>query len=197
MKPIHPFQLGLSFIVLLAFTACSGDAVQGPGERSIGDSGVADTGPAVNNGLECEVDDDCEDAERCKHFGEISLCVLGCGSDDDCPSTQPTCELYGEGDGLCIRQCRTDGMCGEGEICESRDSGFGVCVPAPPNDGIGFGGNGVGGSDSAMKFQCASDANCPQGFTCEETDDGIKSASRFQTPAEARAEAEPLKVSCW
>ena len=94
MKPIHPFQLGLSFIVLLAFTACSGDAVQGPGERSIGDSGVADTGPAVNNGLECEVDDDCEDAERCKHFGEISLCVLGCGSDDDCPSTQPTCELY-------------------------------------------------------------------------------------------------------
>ncbi len=129
----------------------------------------------MNRGLECAVDDDCEPSERCKHFGEVSLCVLGCGSDDDCPVEQPTCELYGDGDGICIRRCRSDGMCGEGEICESRSSGFGACVPAPPSDSIGFAGaQGSGGAESGDKFECTSDANCPQGFSCEDGENGSR-----------------------
>jgi hypothetical protein len=165
----------LSFL-LIGLLGCSSEPVKGPnGQRGIVDGGLDDVGPAANLGLECEVDDDCESSERCKHFGEVSLCVLGCGSDDDCPSEQPTCELYGDGDGICIRRCRTDGMCGEGEVCESRSSGFGACVPEPPSGMVGFAGmQGSGGAEPGMKFQCASDANCPQGFTCEASEDGTR-----------------------
>lgn len=165
----------LSFL-LLSLPGCASDPVQGPdGQRGIVDSGLGDVGPAANLGLECDVDDDCEPSERCKHFGEVSLCVLGCGSDDDCPAEQPSCELYGDGDGICIRRCRTDGMCEQGEVCESRSAGFGACVPEPPSNNIGFAGmQGGGGAESGMKFQCASDANCPQGFTCEASEDGTR-----------------------
>ena len=107
------------------------DAVQGPGERSIGDSGVADTGP-VNNGLECEETNIVRTPNAVSILVRLVSAKPGCGSDDDCPSTQPTCELYGEGDGLCIRQYKTM-ACGEGEDSESRDLGF-WCLRIRPTE---------------------------------------------------------------
>ena len=162
----------LGSLLSLLFFGCSDSGADGPtGQRTITDAGGPDA--AVATGLECTVDDDCESAERCKHFGETSQCVLGCGSDDDCPSFQPTCELYGSGDGICIRRCRTDGMCGEDEVCEARDGSFGACVPAPPQDTVGFAGaSGQGGSTSGPKFQCRTDANCPTGYRCVEGEEG-------------------------
>ena len=165
-----------SFLFFSLFSAvllgCSESDADGPmTQRSIVDAGGLDA--AMATGLECLVDDDCESAERCKHFGETSECVLGCGSDDDCPSVQPTCELFGSGDGICIRRCRTDGMCGEDEVCETRDEGFGACIPSPPEDTVGFGGSmAEGGRESGPKFQCSTDANCPNGYRCVDGEDG-------------------------
>ena len=167
---------GVILICLLSLGTfgCSESGADGPsGQRSIVDAGGLDA--AMATGLECLTDDDCRSSERCKHFGDTSQCVLGCGSDDDCPSTQPTCELYASGDGICIRRCRTDGMCGEDEVCETRDGDFGACVPAPPEDIVGFAGTmGQGGSDSGTKFQCTTDANCPLGYRCVEGEDGTR-----------------------
>ena len=145
MNHSRTFRLLMCWM-MLAYVGCESAPVEGPGgQRMAGDAALPDA--AMATGLECETDEDCDTAERCKHYGQTSLCVLGCGSDDDCPSTQPTCELYGSGDGLCVRRCRTDGMCAENEVCESREgSNFGACIPAPPSDMIGFGGAGGAGA---------------------------------------------------
>ena len=121
---------------------CGDPSAEGPSEmRQVADGGVDDgesTEPEAS-GLECAVDDDCEEAERCKHFGTVSICVLGCGSDDDCPEAQ-SCELYGAGDGICVKRCRLDAMCGDGQICESRGPNAGACVPEPVEVNVSQGG---------------------------------------------------------